>query len=374
MKHMEPNLVLFTLSVKGLLLKKLLNHLREGPYMERKARCISTATLLHESVRRKLQDYLRPMANDDDTVWQQMTFERFTWLIYKKQLYMKAYGEYSDYDEMKLRDFSKQHLKDEVFKEGIKEAADAKLREAYNEFEKKLFISCWYSSPDLSDVVFKIYARGNSGIAIGTNVGTLREQLCEAQEQYNLEPEKNNKICNIVCANVQYVPQKNMWDEELFEPAQVYAPVFLKGLQFKMDNEFRVCVEKEFPEDLEYNSKENQDKTKEWLLVKAEQLKIIRTGTRVADLMKEIETEYEKFDQKLCHDTPPSKILIPVCPSSLIEYIAIKNDSWFQKLGVSGIKDFFEFWFNIKMTQDPKYQDSGFLVFKVDEIGESIHA
>ncbi|MDE7244935.1 MAG: hypothetical protein K2O18_13315 [Oscillospiraceae bacterium] len=341
--------------------------------MERKARCISAATLLHDNMRRKLQDYLRPMANDDDLVWQQMTFERFTWLIRDSLLYMKAYGEYSDYDEMKLRDFSKQHLTDKVLKEGTKEAANTKLQEAYNEFEKRLFISCWYSSPDLSDVVFKIYARGNSGIAIGTKVGTLRKQLCEGQEKYNLDTENKNKIRNIVCANVQYVPQKNMWDEELFEPAQVYAPVFLKGLQFKMDNEFRVCVEKELPEDLIYNSEDNQDKTKELLLVKAEQLKIIRTGTNVADLMKQIETEYEKFDQKLCHDTPPNNIRIPVRLSSLIEYIAIKNDSWFQKLGVSGIKDFFEFWFNMKMTEDEEYRDSGFLVFKLDEIGVSNH-
>lgn len=346
--------------------------MREETYMERKARCISAAILLHESMRRKLQDYLRPMANDDDLVWQQMTFEHFTRLIHDRQLYMKAYGEYSDYDEMKLRDFSKQHLKDTVLKDGIKEAADAKLREAYNEFEKKLFISCWYSSPDLSDVIFKIYARGNNGIAIGTKVGTLRKQLCEGQEKYNLDTE--NKIRNIVCANVQYVPQKNMRDKELFEPAQVYAPIFLKGLQFKMDNEFRVCVEKEFPKELEYNSKENQDKTKEWLFEKAEQLKNICIGTSAVNLIKKIETEYEKFDQNLSHETPPSNILIPVCLSSLIEYIAIKNDSWFQTLGVSGIKDCFESWFKIKMTQDSNYRDSGFLVFKVDEIGGSIHA
>ncbi len=337
--------------------------------MEEKVPCVSAATLLHENWRRKLQDlgYLRPMANDDDRVWQQMTFEHFVDLVRKEQLYVKAYGEYSDYDEMKLREFVVPHLEQDFREDSnIKE----ELQSAYDNFEKRIFISCWYSSPDLSDVVFKIYAKGNSGIAIGTRVGILREQMYQAQRDYNNVAGGEKKIRNIVCANVQYVPQKYMEREELFEPAQVYAPIFMKGLQFKMDNEFRVCLEKNAPEELRYNSPDNLVKTNKKLSEYAEQIEKV-DGKGLTEKIKEIEKDYEEYDRKLrekyCED------FLPICPPSLIKFIAIKDDSWFQKLGEDNIRSLFEKWFDIKMELNKSYRTSGFLVFDVIEIGGEKH-
>ncbi len=341
--------------------------------MEEKVRCVSAATLLHENWRRKLQDlgYLRPMANDDDLVWQQMTFGHFVALIEKEQLHFKAYGEYSDYDEVKLREFIVPHLGQDFREDSnIKE----ELQSAYDNFEKRILISCWYNSPDLSDVVFKIYAKGNSGIAIGTRVGTLREQMYQAQREYNNAAGGENRIRNIVCANVQYVPQKYMEREELFEPAQVYAPIFMKGLQFKMDNEFRVCLEKNAPKEFRYNSPDNLIKTNEKLLEYAKRIEKVDREKLIKEI-EEIEKDYEEYDRKLrddcCDDDCDNSLHI--CLPSLIESIAIKDDSWFQKLGEDKIRVLFENWFDIKMELNKSYRTGGFLVFDVIEIGGEKH-
>lgn len=340
--------------------------------MEEKARCISAATLLHEDWRRRLQEYLRPMANDGDRVWQQMTFKNFVQLIDNKRLYCKAYGEYSDYDEIKLQKFVKAHLEEAHLGEDFKGDIEEKLRNAYDTFEKKIFLSCWYSSPDLSDVVFKIYARDNSGIAVGTRVSALRAQMYNAQERYNND-HADNKIRNIVCANVQYVPQKYIQKKELFEPAQVYAPVFMKGLQFKMDNEFRVCLEKDSSEEYRYNSARNLTDASGMLSKYAEEIK----GVDRTDLVKcveSIEKEYEKYDSKLRKACDPTHTFLPVSLPGLIESIAIKDDGWFRELGENGIMSLFEKWFDIKMKLNDSYRNSGFLVFDVIEIeGEKVY-
>lgn len=335
--------------------------------MEEKARCISAATLLHESMRRKLQEYLRPMANDDDRVWQQMTFENFVRLIDNKRLYYKAYGEYSDYDEIKLREFVKAHLKEAHLGEDFKGEIEETLRDMYDKFERKIFISCWYNSPDLSDVVFKIYARGNSGIAVGTRVSALRAQMYNAQERYN-NGHADNKIRNIICANVQYLPQRYIQEEELFEPAQVYAPVFMKGLQFKMDNEFRVCLEKEKSEEYRYNSAQNLENARGMLSKYAEEIKDL-DRTDLVKHIDRIEKDYEEYDRKLRKNCDPTRTFLPVSLPGLIESIAIKDDSWFHVLGEEKIISLFDKWFKIKMHLSNKYRNSGFLVFDVETIG-----
>ena len=68
---------------------------------------ISTAALLNGEIRKKLDadGLLWPAANETDVIWQQMTLENFNCLLTNEQLYFKAYGEFSDYDEMKLHEF-----------------------------------------------------------------------------------------------------------------------------------------------------------------------------------------------------------------------------------------------------------------------------
>ena len=200
---------------------------------------ISVASLLNAKYRKKLdnQGLLRPMANETDVIWQQMTLKNFSCLIDTKQLHLKAHSEYSDYDEVKLYEHVKPLIK-ENGNPGVE--AENKLISKYNDLERHMFISCWFNSRYLSDIVFNAYAKSPSGIAIGTTVKNLMDQL-HIQE---------GKIQNIVSGNVQYIPRRDLLKGSLFEPSQIYAPIFLKGMQFRLDHEFRVCVFCEQPQDL----------------------------------------------------------------------------------------------------------------------------
>lgn len=326
--------------------------------------CLSASSLLHDKYRRILRDkgMLRPSANNGDILWQQMTLENFIKLLTVRSLYFKAYGEYTFYDEMRLNDFIKPHIE-----HWGKELDTNCLRNRYDIFERKLFISCWFNYPNLTDVSFRAYAKSSFGVAIGTTVRTLKAQISQAVDDYNRD--HSNKIQKILCANIQYVPQNLLRTEELFEPAQVYAPIFTKGGQFCMDHEFRVCLEMKEPDTLAYNSTQNQGIQDKWLSQAMKQIKDADDNPIKA--FSAAEEYLRKNNQTLVHLFDPTNCLLPVDIDKLIQYVAIKDDGVFHKFGAVGISDIFKEKLHISIL--PKQDKNGFIVFKynVDQ-GDSI--
>lgn len=326
-------------------------------------RCFSASSLLHDKYRRTLRNegLLRPPANGGDVLWQQMTLENFEKLLRDRSLYFRAYGEYTDYDEMRLHDFIEPHIR------GYEKAPDVdRLREVYDIFEKKLFISCWFNSLDLADVSFKVYTKNSIGVAIGTSVDALIRQMSQAGDDYNKDCNHNNKIHSIACANIQYVPQNFLRDEELFEPAQVYAPIFTKGGQFRMDHEFRVCLEMKEPDMLSYNSAQNQRVRNEWLSRVAQRVKDADAGA--TETFSVAEEELKENNQMLAHIFEPTNHRLPVNPDELVKYIAIKDDGLFHELGAQVTSELFERTLHVSMVL--KQNINGFMVFKLqDKLG-----
>lgn len=317
---------------------------------------ISTAALLNGEIRKKLDadGLLWPAANETDVIWQQMTLENFNCLLTNEQLYFKAYGEFSDYDEMKLHEFVRcqsGELKD-------------RLVSMYDELEKHMFISCWYNSRYLSDVIFKTYAKSDSGIAIGTTVKELEDQL----NKNNLSGE----IDNIVSGNVQYISQRLLQSEDspLFDPSQVYAPIFIKGLQFEPDHEFRVCCFRSEPEELIFNSRENVEMRNQFLTTVGKQVRSWSKSSpdfsyklkflAIAESMRDQDTENQLLQGS-------AATYLKVSPENLIHYIAIKDDSIFRDLDADGVKDFFQDTFDISMELSGR--SDGFRRFEVMQIG-----
>lgn len=339
--------------------------------MGRRVCHISAAELLHEDCRRELRnrELLRSAANGQDCVWQQMTLANFSDLLQRKSLYLKAYGEYADYDEMKLSDFVDVHTRgipDRAMRERIAE----RLRREYDAFEKKLFISCWYNSRELSDVVFKVYAKGGSGVAIGTDVASLERQLEQTLAV-------DARIHHIVCANIQYVRQMRLRTGELFEPAQVYAPVFTKGLQFTMDHEFRVCVELEQPQELVLNSAQTVERRRGEAACAAERIRQAGGDCKIAsenflEIIDRQEEALREEEEERLRRCAPRHIYLPVDLPELLRYIAVKDDSWLHSLGTEGIQDLFERRFRLKLEPKPADSASGFLIFGIKEWGDRL--
>ena len=184
--------------------------------------------MLYEHIRNKLDNdgVLRDVAKDSDIIWQQMPLEYFNTLINTKSLYTKSHSAFRDYDEKKLVQYM-----DTCYYLEKSNSKYSDLKEILNKIDNNTYISCWYNSKDLSDIVFKQYTGSDTGVAIGTTVEALINCLEVAS--------KSNK-CHV--GNVQYIYHNELEKEKIFENTQIICPFFLKGMQFYADNEFRVCV------------------------------------------------------------------------------------------------------------------------------------
>lgn len=339
--------------------------------MTSKVHRISAASLLFENYRCDLRNngLLRKAANSDDIIWQQMSLAHFAKLVFDKSLYLKAYNEYTNYDETKHTQFVKSHIYSSNNEN--KSKLEDSLKKAYSKYAERFFISCWYNSKELSDVVFKVYTKGKNGIAIGTNIEALEAQIEASlkKEDSFYNDDNNIPIKNIVSGNIQYVYQEDLFNEkkQLFEPAQVYAPVFLKGNHFKMDNEFRICVETENQIKLSYNSKEQQEKRDNMLTINKDILLYLNNNLVKNDKNKRdfITSFIEQLAEVPNENIQPTHINIKVDPSKCIKYIAIKDDGVFNKLEINNIINIFENCFGIGMKVDETYKAGGFHIFKI---------
>lgn len=328
--------------------------------------CISVTSLLNEKTRRNLMNegLYRNLADDNDILWQHMELNRFAELIINRRLYFKAYREYSHYYEMRLRDYYHKIYEDN---DKIKDT----LYKTYDEIEKKYFVSCWFNSKMLSDMAFDTYAKNFRGIAIGTTAKDIINVLNDA----TIDEEK---IANIYCGNVQYVSQNALKNEELFDTAQVVAPVFLKGKQFMMDKEYRVCVEIEDPAEINWYRGTNLEKHDRQLKNAAKVLDSL-IKKKYDDLDdKEIINQFTKLitvfmkESEFVESGEPTSRYVNIDLLSLVKYIAVKKDELFGIMSDDEIIKMFEYCFKIKIREIKSgvYESdtSGFKVFQVDSL------
>lgn len=336
---------------------------------------IVPSMMLYENIRDDLDknDMLRPAAKDSDIIWQQMTWGNFGEFLESTSLYMKAYSEYNAYDEKKICDYIDNcYLKIDQQENSSKvneelKSKEKEIKEKLIEHDKQMYISCWYSSKDLSDVVFNQYT-GNSGIAVGTTVKKLTECIEETLEK--------NKNYNCFAGNIQYI-SSNMRKESLFEPTQVIAPIFLKGIQFKADNEFRICLQTDKCEEPKFNG---EDANKEREGVHHKHFTHIEKSINEDDIFKKIEDadyEIKKCEEKLKTNHISLNISLKIDLSDLITYIAVKDDGIFSRLTNPDleVKDVLKSILNKKLeklelkVKEPseiaKQHESGFIVFEV---------
>ena len=105
-------------------------------------------------------------------IWQQMPVNYFFNLLSKKKLYFKQFSVYDSRDERQLKFYENNYSPDDQYEQKM-----------IDDFAKIAYISCWYQSDNLTDIVFKEYAKGSVGVAIGTTVElllkTLNRKICK---------------------------------------------------------------------------------------------------------------------------------------------------------------------------------------------------
>ena len=163
--------------------------------------------------------------NKKITLWQQMPINYFFNLLKEKQLYFKQFSEYDCKDERPFSFYKKNYPSQNLH--------DQKIIE---DFVKTAYISCWYQSDNLTDIVFKEYAKGSVGVAIKTTVSILLNTL---QDPTSIR--SSTKIENeLFYGDTIYLSDKICKELVLPSRADLISPFFIKSENHNDDKEFRL--------------------------------------------------------------------------------------------------------------------------------------
>lgn len=255
----------------------------------------------------KLNNHYRCHGESDfesSMIWQQMSIEFFYNLLNKNKLFFRRMNEYDSKDERSI----------EFFKTTYQNylGPNNKKKIIIDDFSNTVYLSCWYHSDNLTDVIFKEYTKGSAGVAIGTDVQTLIENI-----QHNDENE-------LMVGDVVYLSDKVCETKVLTNLSDLITPLFLKSENHNDDREFRLVY-------LANSYYQNNGRF---------------SNTSITEAGKKKKTEYLKVD---IH--------------SLIKYIAVrKDDNYTLELTKYLFKQFFE---NYSLVEE-KYKTDGFQVFKLE--------
>lgn len=160
----------------------------------------------------------------ETTVWQQMPVNFFFNLLHHSELYFKQFSAYDERDERQLSFYEKNYLETDKYKQKMIE-----------DFSRTAYISCWYQSENLTDIVFKEYAKGSVGVAIGTKVDTLLNALTKKEE--TIAGIKNE----LFYGDTVYLSDEICKNLILPNPADLVSPLFIKSENHNDDREFRLA-------------------------------------------------------------------------------------------------------------------------------------
>lgn len=166
--------------------------------------------------------------DENQIVWQQMTCENFCKFLNNEALYFKQLSKFKEGDERGLKFYERSYV--EPDKKVPKNKFKKKLCE---DFEKTVYISCWFDLPWLTKIVFEKYAGEEAGIAIGVS----KEKLLKNLDDFFEKNDKTKQYEKIFYGNAGYIGNEHT---NVVEPDEAIAPLFLKSKYHSSDNEFRL--------------------------------------------------------------------------------------------------------------------------------------
>ncbi len=154
-----------------------------------------------------------------DPLWRYMGLSKFIAMLVNNGLYMSRIDLLGDEFEgwippsPKYGGFSKNQLKER----------DRKLRKHSTKERKRYYVSCWHMNDDQSDAMWKLYTKGNEGVAIRTTTRDLNNSLEAAPEEL-----WHNKV---VYSNSEREPQHG---------GSMLRACMIKRMPFKHEKETRI--------------------------------------------------------------------------------------------------------------------------------------
>ena len=168
---------------------------------------------------KELKGILQP--KDKDTVWRYMSFEKFANVLGTESLFFSRADQFDD----KFEGYIPESIKVSY--------ASAGIRIDPNRFRPYVMCNCWHHGDEESMGMWDKYHLRNSGIAIKTTLGNLKNSLLD-------EP-------NIFIGQIEYIENHNQIEmpESPSIASLVYSPYFYKRKPFEYEQEVRAITDVE---------------------------------------------------------------------------------------------------------------------------------
>ena len=113
------------------------------------------------------------------SLWRYMDFSKFIAMLVNTKLYMSRIDLLGDKYEGWIPSSPRYGG---FFKKQFEEH-DRELKKISPKERKRYYVSCWHSNEEQSDAMWKLYAKGNEGLAIRTTTKNLHDSLKDAPEE-----------------------------------------------------------------------------------------------------------------------------------------------------------------------------------------------
>lgn len=171
------------------------------------------------------ENYLVPSPGDDLVIWRYMDLPKFLVMLEQRSLYFAVLEEFDDkWEAVISRDLSRAI-------QVVSGSASGTMIKNYQETFGKIGINCWYSGPDESIAMWKLYTTSDYGIAIKSTVGHLKQALESANE-------------TVLIGKVVYRDHAEAPSEGLaLEKVSPFTAVLQKRICYKHESEIRAITQ-----------------------------------------------------------------------------------------------------------------------------------
>ena len=168
---------------------------------------------------KELKGIIQP--KDNDTLWRYMSFEKLVNILVTGSLFFSRADKYDD----KFEGYIPESI--------IVSYESAGIRIDPNSFRPYIMCNCWHKGKEESMGMWDKYHLRNSGIAIKTTLGNLKNSLPD-------EP-------NMFIGKVEYIENHNQIEmpEDPSIASLVYFPYFYKRKPFEYEHEVRAVIDVE---------------------------------------------------------------------------------------------------------------------------------
>lgn len=129
------------------------------------------------------QQYGFEIPEADTVLWRYMDFTKFVSILAKQSLFFTRIDKLDDPFEGSLTPLNVQ-MRSQVYRDLLPEERQSIPAEFIKDIRRFVLVNCWHESEYESDAMWKLYAKGEAGVAIKTDFDSLCKSLRGDEQVY----------------------------------------------------------------------------------------------------------------------------------------------------------------------------------------------